>query len=44
MNTENKQSRKDALRKHIRRLGIQVGLFMLLVAVAVGLYLVIRSF
>lgn len=43
MNTENDTSKKAALRKHIRRLGVQVGLFILLVAVAVGLYVITRG-
>ena len=43
MNTYSEQSKKAALRKHIRRLGVQVGLFILLVAVAVALYVLTRA-
>lgn len=39
MNSESEQSKKTTLRKHIRRLVVQVGLFVLLVAVAVGIYM-----
>ena len=43
MNTESEKSKKAVIRKHIRRLGVQVGLFVLLVAVAVVLYVLTRS-
>lgn len=39
MNSESEQSKKTTFRKHIRRLVVQVGLFVLLVAVAVGIYM-----
>ena len=41
MNTNT--TKKAALRKHLRRLGVQVALFILLVAVAVGLYVITRG-
>ncbi len=43
MDTDNKKTKKAELRKHIRRLGVQVVLFILLVAVAVALYVLTRS-
>lgn len=43
MNADNERNRKAALRRHIRRLGVQVALFALLVAVAVALYALTRS-
>jgi len=42
MNTNN-YSKKARIRKLIQRLGVQVGLFILLVAVAVVLYVLMKG-